>query len=90
MFLYTGTWRTLLVSNARHFMKIDDGVPLQTAATIFINPLTAYRMLKSFVNLVPGRSLYVHFFRDFFAHSHFNFKVTASYRMVPTVESVRV
>lgn len=49
-----GVWRTSIVAGADHFMKISKSIPLQMAATISINPTTAYRMLKDFVNLKPG------------------------------------
>ena len=51
---YTGIWRTSIVAGADHFVKISQSIPLQMAATISINPTTAYRMLKDFVNLKPG------------------------------------
>ena len=42
------------MAGADHFVKISQSIPLQMAATISINPTTAYRMLKDFVNLKPG------------------------------------
>ena len=49
-----GAWRTSIVADADNFMKISSGIPLQMAATLSINPTTAYRMLKDFVTLKPG------------------------------------
>ena len=52
--IFVGTWRTTLVSDAKHFMKISGSIPVEMAATMSINPPTAYRMLKSFITLKPG------------------------------------
>ena len=51
-----GTWRTTLVADSERFIKISNKMPLPLAATLSINPTTAYRMLKSFVTLKPGIS----------------------------------
>ena len=51
---YVGTWRSLLVSEARNFVKISKNMPLHLAATLCINPTTAYRMIKDFVPLEKG------------------------------------
>lgn len=37
--------------------KINKDVPMEYAATVTINPLTALRMLEDFGNLNPGMSL---------------------------------
>jgi len=42
------------VSEARNFVKISKNIPLHLAATLCINPTTAYRMLKDFVSLEKG------------------------------------
>lgn len=34
--------------------KIDKEVPMEYAATVTVNPLTALRMLEDFVSLKPG------------------------------------
>jgi len=34
--------------------KIDNDIPVPYAATLGVNPCTAYRMLKDFVQLKPG------------------------------------
>ena len=49
-----GTWRTCIVQKAQQFVKIRDDIPLETAATLSVNPTTAYRMLKDFVSLKEG------------------------------------
>lgn len=49
-----GTWTTHAVYNENQLMAISDKVGLAEAATITVNPCTAYRMLKDFVKLAPG------------------------------------
>lgn len=51
---YVGVWRTSIVASAECFMRISETIPLQMAATLSVNPTTAYRMLKDFVALKPG------------------------------------
>lgn len=49
-----GTWTTHAVYNENQLMAISNKVGLAEAATITVNPCTAYRMLKDFVQLAPG------------------------------------
>ena len=49
-----GTWRACIVQKAQQFVKIRDDIQLETAATLSVNPTTAYRMLKDFVSLKEG------------------------------------
>lgn len=49
-----GTWRTHAVFNKEDVIKIPDGVSNVNAATITVNPSTAYRMLRDFESLKPG------------------------------------
>ena len=49
-----GTWRTHAVSKSAALRKISNDIPPLSAATIAVNPCTAYRMLKDFVKLQPG------------------------------------
>ena len=49
-----GTWRNYAVGNLKFFRKIPNDIPALGAATIAVNPCTAYRMLKDFVPLKPG------------------------------------
>ena len=51
---HLGTWRTKLVANASQFTRISQDIPLQMAATLAVNPTTAYRMLRDFVKLEAG------------------------------------
>jgi len=50
----SGTWRTHLVAHQDFWIKVRNDIPVVLAATLQINPSTAYRMLKDFVNLSPG------------------------------------
>lgn len=38
---------------------VPSNIPLQSAATLGVNPCTAYRMLKDFEQLQPGTNLQV-------------------------------
>ncbi|EFO18882.1 hypothetical protein LOAG_09612 [Loa loa] len=49
-----GSWRTLGKHCERDLFKIANDLPFDSAATLQVNPPTAYRMLKDFVNLKPG------------------------------------
>ncbi|KAI8914058.1 hypothetical protein DFJ77DRAFT_490853 [Powellomyces hirtus] len=51
----SGTWRTHAQYEAEDVLKLEsEGVSKIIAATISVNPSTAYRMLKDFENLQPG------------------------------------
>ncbi|XP_003386702.2 PREDICTED: trans-2-enoyl-CoA reductase, mitochondrial-like [Amphimedon queenslandica] len=52
-----GTWRSTLISNCNKFLKVSSSTGLDFAATLQVNPPTAYRMLKDFVSLQPGDTL---------------------------------
>lgn len=49
-----GTWRTYAVTGETNLKKISNDIPPLSAATIAVNPCTAYRMLKDFVHLKAG------------------------------------
>lgn len=49
-----GTWRTHAVCNAEELVTINNDMDVIAAATMSVNPCTAYRMLKDFVPLQPG------------------------------------
>ncbi|KAF3600719.1 hypothetical protein F2Q69_00035180 [Brassica cretica] len=53
----SGTWQTFVVKEDSVWHKIDKSCPMEYAATITVNPLTALRMLEDFVSLVSGDSL---------------------------------
>ncbi|XP_037683873.1 enoyl-[acyl-carrier-protein] reductase, mitochondrial isoform X3 [Choloepus didactylus] len=52
-----GTWRTEAVFSEEALMGISSDIPLQSAATLGVNPCTAYRMLMDFEQLRPGDSV---------------------------------
>ncbi|VDN06769.1 unnamed protein product [Thelazia callipaeda] len=49
-----GTWQTYANIDEKDLVKIDRSLPVEAAATFQVNPPTAYRMLKDFINLKPG------------------------------------
>lgn len=49
-----GTWATHALYPANYLMPVSNKIGLAEAATITVNPCTAYRMLKDFAKLVPG------------------------------------
>ncbi|KQJ92689.1 enoyl-[acyl-carrier-protein] reductase, mitochondrial [Brachypodium distachyon] len=49
-----GTWQTYIVKPEHVWHKVRDDVPVEYAATVTVNPLTALRMLQDFVKLSPG------------------------------------
>ncbi|NXL53804.1 MECR protein, partial [Podilymbus podiceps] len=52
-----GTWRTQGVFPAELLLKVPSDMPVLCAATLSVNPCTAYRMLADFETLVPGDSV---------------------------------
>lgn len=49
-----GTWRTAAVLSENDLLSIPNDIPLLAAATLGVNPCTAYRMLADFEDLKPG------------------------------------
>lgn len=49
-----GTWRTKAVLNAVDLVTLPSDIPLLSAATLGVNPCTAFRMLSDFEHLQPG------------------------------------
>jgi trans-2-enoyl-CoA reductase len=49
-----GTWREEAQANEASFIKICNDIPVAYAATIAVNPCSAYRMLRDFETLKPG------------------------------------
>ena len=49
-----GTWRQLAVTTEEKLLNIDNDISVLGAATIMVNPCTAYRMLKDYVKLESG------------------------------------
>lgn len=50
----SGTWRTHAVLYEDDLLPVSEEIPIEYAATISVNPCTAYRMLNDFVQLKPG------------------------------------
>lgn len=49
-----GTWATHALFSESQLLPVSQKIGLVEAATITVNPCTAYRMLKDFVHLKPG------------------------------------
>ncbi|KAH7445725.1 hypothetical protein KP509_01G021900 [Ceratopteris richardii] len=49
-----GTWQTFMIKEETDWCKVRKDVPIEYAATTFINPCTALRMLEDFVPLNEG------------------------------------
>uniref|UniRef100_A0A7C8YHS5 Enoyl-[acyl-carrier-protein] reductase, mitochondrial n=1 Tax=Opuntia streptacantha TaxID=393608 RepID=A0A7C8YHS5_OPUST len=49
-----GTWQTYIVKEDSVWHKINKHTPVEYAATVTVNPLTAFRMLQDFVQLNSG------------------------------------
>lgn len=55
----SGTWRTGAVCEEDELISVPKDISLLGAATIFVNPCTAYRMLHDFQTLTPGMKTHV-------------------------------
>ena len=49
-----GTWRQELICASSSVLKIANDIPIAYAATLGVNPCTAYRLLQDFADLKPG------------------------------------
>lgn len=54
-----GTWQTHVVKDKDFWHKIDRDTPVEYAATVTINPLTALRMIEDYVDLKSGAKMSV-------------------------------
>ncbi|XP_030320389.1 enoyl-[acyl-carrier-protein] reductase, mitochondrial isoform X1 [Calypte anna] len=52
-----GTWRTRGVFPEEMLLKVPRDIPVLCAATLSVNPCTAFRMLSDFESLAPGDSI---------------------------------
>ncbi|KAL2295925.1 hypothetical protein Nmel_017455, partial [Mimus melanotis] len=52
-----GTWRTRGVFPEEMLLKVPSDIPVLCAATLSVNPCTAFRVLADFESLVPGDSI---------------------------------
>uniref|UniRef100_M1CDL9 Zinc binding dehydrogenase n=1 Tax=Solanum tuberosum TaxID=4113 RepID=M1CDL9_SOLTU len=50
----SGTWQTYVVKEQSVWQKVDKSTPMEYAATVIVNPLTALRMLEDFIALKSG------------------------------------
>lgn len=51
---FVGVWRKYLLTTKDSVIKVSSDLELPEAATLSVNPATAYRMLKDYGNLKPG------------------------------------
>lgn len=49
-----GCWRNEAVTSEGELIKVANDIPAAYAATLSVNPATAYRLLRDFENLKPG------------------------------------
>ncbi|XP_060778143.1 enoyl-[acyl-carrier-protein] reductase, mitochondrial isoform X2 [Neoarius graeffei] len=49
-----GTWRTAAVFGENDLVRVPSDISLLSAATLGVNPCTAFRMLSDFESLMPG------------------------------------
>ncbi|XP_015058017.1 enoyl-[acyl-carrier-protein] reductase, mitochondrial-like [Solanum pennellii] len=52
-----GSWQTYMVEEESLWHKIHEDTPIEFAATVSVNPVSALRMLNEFVTLKPGDSI---------------------------------
>lgn len=50
-----GTWRNLAIVDHQDILPVDKDLDIYSAAQLAVNPPTAYRMLKDFVDLKQGK-----------------------------------
>ncbi|XP_056141803.1 enoyl-[acyl-carrier-protein] reductase, mitochondrial isoform X2 [Lampris incognitus] len=52
-----GMWRTVAVFSEKDLISVPNDIPLLSAASLGVNPCTAFRMLNDFEDLKPGDSV---------------------------------
>lgn len=72
IFVSAGTWRTEAVLAEDDVISLPNNIPLLCAATLGVNPCTAFRMLSDFEDLKPGN----HFQTTFYFHRTLNPRIT--------------
>lgn len=55
---WSGAWQTYIVEEEGFWHKIHKNTPVEFAATVSVNPVSALRMLNEFVTLKPGKSIF--------------------------------
>ena len=53
----SGTWQTMKVVKESNLTRVSNDIPVVSAATLTVNPRTAYRMLMDFEQLQPGDTI---------------------------------
>lgn len=53
----SGTWRSHLILSHENILKVPKNLGLVEAATLTVNPCTAFRMLRDFTTLKPGDTI---------------------------------
>ena len=53
----SGTWQTMKVVKEIDLIRVANDIPVVSAATLTVNPRTAYRMLMDFEQLQPGDTI---------------------------------
>lgn len=53
----SGTWRSHLILSTENILKVPKNLGLVEAATLTVNPCTAFRMLRDFTTLKPGDTI---------------------------------
>ena len=59
MITHLGTWRQTLVCHNDKLLPVPTSLPVHVAATLMVNPATAYRMMNDFVELKEGIVKYI-------------------------------
>lgn len=92
LWLCPGTWRTQGVFPEKMLLKVPSDIPLLCAATLSVNPCTAFRVLADFESLAPGMALpsgssstRVSWLSLQWESGFIHHQVTPSSRMLPTV-----
>ncbi|KAI7744292.1 hypothetical protein M8C21_031070 [Ambrosia artemisiifolia] len=53
----TGSWQTHVVRDKSFWHKLDKGTPVEYAATVTTNPMTALRMMEDYMDLKSGDAI---------------------------------
>lgn len=54
---FLGTWQTHVVKDESFWHKFDRSTPIEYAATVTVNPLTALRMMEDYMDLKSGATI---------------------------------
>lgn len=76
-------WQTYVVKEQNVWHKINKSIPLEYAATITVNPLTALLMLEGFVDLSSGttKAVFIIFYQNMLSNfSYLSFPDQSGYK----------